>query len=172
MGQRPILKNGVVINVIEIDDDTQIVTKAQHKQMLAEEAVDYEVRLATWREAIRDVQQQAADVIDQLAMARMTLSAMKTQAAGEKNDAKAAQALRQILAAEEDVKQREKAVSQAQAVAIPPKPRPASSKRYFHSDDVEVGPAGGNIGDLWDGKTYTRPEKVAPSDEKAAVPAA
>lgn len=44
--------------------------------------------------------------------------------------------------------------------ALPAKPRLVRAARYVYPDGCEVGPAGGNIGDLWDGRSYRKPKKV------------
>lgn len=170
MGQLPILKDGVVVNVIEIDNETEIVTKDEHKRRAAEEMAAYETSLAEWREVIRGRQNEAHEALTKLQMAKMTLEAKKTTAAEEKTDAGAALALRQILSMEEEVKRHEKAVLDIEARPLPVKPKLVRRKRWFHPQGLEVGPAGGNIGDLWDGKTYSRPLKVEESSSKAEQP--
>ncbi len=158
--QRPLLKDGVVINVIEIDENTLVVCKAEHKQLQAEEDAAYTAQLEEWRAVIKARQGELGAASERLGMAKMTLSAMKVKVAEEKGDARAALALKQILSMEADVEQNEQAVMALHARPIPAKPKLVRSTRWIRPDDCEIGPAGGNIGDRWDGKQYVRPEKV------------
>lgn len=159
MVQRPVLKDGVVVNVVEISDDTMIVTKDEHKQLMAKEDADYEQAAAEWRETVKGREAQIRDAAERLGLARMTVSALKVKAAEEDSDTKAAQALRRILAEEEAVTQLEAELARISAGPLPPKPKLIRGKRWFHRYGFDVGPAGGNIGDLWNGQEYVRPEK-------------
>ena len=50
MGQRPIIKDGVVVNVIELDEETDLVTAEQHQQMQSVEDDDYAQQVEAWEE--------------------------------------------------------------------------------------------------------------------------
>jgi Mg-chelatase subunit ChlI len=163
MAQRPILKDGTVVNVIEIGDDTEIVSKAQCKQFMAEEDARYQKAAAAWRETVKVREDEIRDVAERLALARMTVNALKVKAAEEENDTKAAQAFRRVMAEEEAVTKLEAELASMSTRALPQKPRLIRAKRWFHPDGLEVGPAGGNIGDAWNGQEYVRP-----TTEKAA----
>lgn len=172
MTQKPILRDGKVVNVIEIDDATQIVTKALHKEMMAAEDADYAQRLESWRAQMKQRHNSVQATIEELTLARATVNALKMTASNEKDDRKAALALRQILSAEAGIAAMEQNVNALRAAPTPEKPTLARPRRWFHPEGLEVGPAGGNIGDLWDGQTYTRPVKEQPAEaEKVAEPA-
>lgn len=166
--QRPILKDGIVVNVVEIDEDAAIMTKGQHKKLHSDEDAAYTVQLRAWREAVKARQGQVSAAMERLGLANMTLSAVKAKAAGEKLDAKAALLLSQILSMEAEIGAMHQSIAIIQSTPPPLKPKLIRAKRWFHDDDCEVGPAGGNIGDTWNGKGYERPAK-AKADEKAVV---
>lgn len=161
MSQRPLLKDNIVINVIEIDDDTLIMTKAEHKELMAQEDAEYEAKAAEWRATIGSVRASIDAEVDKLTNARATLSAYKITAEAEPSPAKAGAMLKQILAMERGIIEQEKVVAEVGKTKVPEKPRLIRAKRWFRPDDVVVGEPGGNIGDVWDGKQYTRPEKGA-----------
>jgi hypothetical protein len=158
--QRPILRDGVVVNVIELDDDTEIVTKARHKELCVAEDADYAAKLAAWRGQVTDIQKAFAEAVERLDMARATASALKVRAEDLQDGPQAGQVLKQILAVEKQIASHEASAAAQQAKTVPARPRLVRGKRWFHPEGLEAGPAGGNIGDLWDGKTYTRPEKT------------
>jgi hypothetical protein len=157
--QRPILKDGVVVNVIEIGADTEIVSKKRHKQLTAEEDARYAIAAAEWRETAKAHEDEIRLAAEKLGLARMTVSALKVKAADENVDAKAALALKQILAEEEAVSKLEADLSAVSTRPLAPKPKLIRAKRWFHPEGLEVGPAGGNIGDIWNGQEYVRPAK-------------
>jgi hypothetical protein len=158
MAQRPLIKDGVVANVIEIDDDCEIMTKAECRKREAAEQADYEERAKAWRDQAAAMRAEVAAAQEAASMARATVEAVKGQAANEKNDRKAAQLLRQILALEDEAKAHAAAVDGLRARPMPPKPRLERPKRWFHPDGHTVGPPGGNIGDSFDGSKYIAPE--------------
>lgn len=171
MTQKPVLKDGKVVNVIEIDGETQVVTKDRHKEMIAAEDADYAQRLGAWRALVQQRHNTIQAATDELSLARATVSALKVTAGNEKDDRKAALALRQILSAEAGIAAIEQGIKVLRAEPLPEKPALVRPKRWFHPEGLEVGPAGGNIGDLWDGEKYTRPEKPqADVAEKVAEP--
>ena len=53
MGQRPIIKDGVVVNVIELDEETEVVTAEQHQQMQSVEDDNYAQAVEAWEEIIK-----------------------------------------------------------------------------------------------------------------------
>jgi hypothetical protein len=164
--QLPVLKDGIVVNVIEIGEDTQIVTKARCKELIAIEDAEYAERIAAWREAVGELRKAHEDAAGALGMARMTVAAVKERARKVTGEAGAQEALRQILALEGDVTAHERKLAEIAARPMPEKPRLVRGKRWFHSDGLEVGPAGGNIGDRWDGVAYVRPDDGADKGEE------
>jgi len=100
MGQRPIIKDGVVVNVIELDEETAVVTAEQHQQMQS-------VEDDTFAQAVEDWEKEGKE---------------------EKED-----------------KER------------PERPKLTRAKRWVVPDGHNIGPEGGNIGEAWDGQTFTKP---------------
>lgn len=163
MAQRPLLKDGIVINVIEIEDDTEVVSKDRCKQIRAEENARYERAAAEWRDSVKEKEAEVREVGERLSLARMTVSAMKTKASQEKTDTLAAMAFRSAMAEEENAAKIEAEFAGLCKQTLPPKPKLARAKLWFYPEGCEIGPVGGNIGDLWNGQEYVRPTK-----EKAA----
>lgn len=159
MGSRPIIKDGLVVNVVEIDDDCAIMTKAECRRQEAAELADYAARVAAWRERVALMRAEVDAAREKAGIAMATMSALKARAASEKSDAKVAALFRQASGMEQEVNTLVADVRSLQERPAPAKPRLVRGKRWFYPDGVEVGPPGGNIGDLWDGKSYTRPEK-------------
>lgn len=170
--QRPILKDGAVVNVIEIDENTKIVTKEEHKALAAAEDAEHEQRLGEWRAVIAERRREVNVASEALGMLKAMLKATKVNAEKAATDAEAARLLQQILALEKEVSEGEKAIAAMLTVPLPAKPKLVRAKRWFHPDGLEAGPAGGNIGDLWGGATYTRPEKLSSDSGEAARPVA
>ena len=155
MGHIPLLKDGVVINVIELDDDCACVTKAVHKEMSASEEADYRKRLNAWRQRGQAHHEEIAAAKRKAFMALGIANALKVQTRGEsRGNGNTDPFLRPILVADKDAEAWRNKVAELQAKPLPPKPKMIRTKRWFHPDDVIVGPSGGNIGDRWDGKRY------------------
>jgi hypothetical protein len=163
MAQRPVLKDGIVVNVIEIEDDTEVVSKDRCKQIRAEEDARYERAAAEWRGSVKEKEKEIREAGERLGLAKMTVSAMKVRAAQEKNDTLAAMAFRSAMAEEENAAKIEAEFAALRTQTLPPKPKLTRAKLWFHPEGLEIGPAGGNIGDMWNGQEYSRPTK-----EKAA----
>ena len=156
MGHIPLIKDGVVVNVVELDDDCACVTKAVHKEMSASEEADYRKRLDAWRQRGQARHEEIAAAKRKAFTALAVANALKLQARVERRgNGNADPFLRRIKEAEA---WRGK-VAELQATPLPPKPKMIRTKRWFHPDDVIVGPSGGNIGDRWDGKRYIMPEE-------------
>lgn len=158
--QKTILKDNIVKNVIELDEDTIIVDKATHKKISIQEESEYQIQLETWNAIIEKRKSDIYIVSKDIGMANMTLAALKMHANTEEDDSKAALALRQILSLEVDISERERTLDAIKSGPFPAKPILIRGKRWFHPDGFEVGPDGGNIGDVWDGEKYNRSEKI------------
>lgn len=167
MAQKPIIKDGIVINVIEIDETTQVVTKAQYKEAQVADEANYNRQLEIWRAEMRQRRANVEAALTELGMARATVAALKVTAGNETDDARAALILRQILVAERDIAAIEKNAKMLQTSPISPKPTTMRGKYWFHPDDMEIGPDGGNIGDVWNGEKYVQSATTKPNDQKA-----
>jgi hypothetical protein len=166
MGQRPLIKDGVVVNVIEIEDDTLPCTKARHKELAAIEQASYEAKFNAWRKVVMDHRQAILQARQAAFLAHGVLNALKVQAEAEKAKPKWKRLLpsaytSRISDAERQVADANRQIAELEALRLPEKPKPVRSKRWIHPDGHEVGARGGNIGDRWDGKKYTRPPKAA-----------
>ena len=131
------------------------VTKAVHKELSASEEADYRKRLDTWRQRGQAHHEEVAAAKRKAFMALGVANALKVQAKVEcRSNGNADPFLRRILVADKEAEAWRNKVAELQAKPLPPKPKMIRTKRWFHPDDVIVGPSGGNIGDRWDGKRY------------------
>jgi hypothetical protein len=158
MVQRPLLKNGVVVNIIEIEDDTCICTKEEHKARTLEENSAYANRLAGWKGHMAKLKNQFDAAKGKLITARMTLAALEARRSDATDPKVATTFTTQINQAKDEVAAAQSALDQIQRAPLPQKPLMFRAKRWFHHEDgIQVGPAGGHIGDTWDGKKYIAP---------------
>lgn len=156
----PILKDGIVVNVIAIDDDTQVVTKAQHKELCAKEDAEHETAMATWRKLMSERKAALDAIVTDITMGQMMLAAVKERASTEQNDGKVAALMREALKLETNIQGHQERLVAADRAELPTKPHLVRGMRWFHHEGLEAGPVGGEIGDVWDGKSYTRPVKA------------
>jgi hypothetical protein len=159
MASRPLIKGNVVVNVIELGDDTEHMTKARFKQLKAADDADYEARLNAWRDQMRAHRDAIKGAQQKAFMAQGVVHALKEQAAaeGKKRTGDPSRFAKRIQEAEREAEGWRTKIAEMEVSALPPKPRPVAIKRWFHPEDVTVGPPGGNIGDQWDGKRYSKP---------------
>jgi hypothetical protein len=164
MGQRPLIKDGVVVNVIEIEDDTQCLRKADYKRLTAAEDADHEAQMAEWRATVAKRQADIAEARQSAFIAVGVVNALKVQQAAEAEKPRWKRLIpshfeSRITSAANQVRAAREKIAELEAQEMHPKPKLVRPKRWFHPDGLVVGPAGGNIGDRWDGKSFTRPEK-------------
>ncbi len=175
--QKPIIKGGVVVNVIEIDEDTEIVTKEALKLRQAEEAAEYSVANAEWQGVLKKRMAYIKEARDQAFMMQGVVNALRIQVEVEKRTKGKVLSQGKL---DEAISEAEITVSIANnlmAEPIPDKPAMKRSKMWFmpsHMEGCIVGPPGGNIGDLWDGTSYSKPPKQpqadTPAERKDAAP--
>lgn len=158
--QRTVIQNGVVVNVVEIGPETAVVSKARGKELAAEEERVYAGRLEEWRGVAAERKRQEEAAVAEIHARVAAREAIKVRADKEKDGIKAAGLLREMLALEKDIATKGAALIALRAREMPEKPRLVRASRWAHPEGCEVGPEGGNIGDLWDGVAYVRPEKV------------
>lgn len=127
-----ILQGGVVVNVVEVDGETEICTAAEYDLAVATDKAAYEDALEAWRLAQGDIKRR----IDRETEALRASMTAKT-ATGE------AEARARNLAA-------------LQASLGAHKPRMIHRKRWILPDGYAVGEPGGGIGDRWDGRRYVK----------------
>lgn len=166
MGQRPIIKNGKVVNVIEIDDDVQIVTKAEHKAALEVENAAHAADVSAWRAEITKMRDEVSEAHQKAALAMGAAEALKDQARKDKNAGKPPRLFDQILDLEAEAKAHAEEAGRLALRPKPPEPTRAHVRRWFHPLGLEVGPPGGSIGDTWDGRQYAPPPVEREASEK------
>jgi hypothetical protein len=164
MGQRPLIKNGVVVNVIEIADDTLPCTKARHMELSAVERANYAAKLAEWQRQVTARRAAIVEARQKAFMAQGVVNALRVASQAETKKPKwrrlaAGSFDNRISTAESEARAALEKLAEAEAAPIPMKPKHERRKRWIHPDGHEVGAKGGNIGDRWDGKKYIRPEK-------------
>lgn len=165
--QRPILKDGIVVNVVEIDEGTAIVTKAEHRQMSEAEEAEYANRLLIWQGAVKAAKTEISEVEVQLFMVTGMAAAAKADARNANGGAAAH--LDRILVAEAEVEAWQAKLVDAKAMPLPERPRLERALRWIYPEGCLIGPEGGQIGDSWNGIKYTRPaDKGALTPQDAA----
>ena len=103
MGHIPLIKDGVVVNVVELDDDCACVTKAVHKEMSASEEADYRKRLDAWRQRGQARHEEIAAAKRKAFMALDVANALKVQAKVEsRGNGNADPCQRRILVADKE----------------------------------------------------------------------
>ncbi len=153
--QKPLIKDGIVVNIIEIGEHTLCVSKAEHKELEAQEMARYAADLVAWR---NECQMHAKSIEEAKAgrfMAIGIVKAAKDAAKDSRIDPK--HTLDRILMLDSEVEAWEEKLSRLKALGLPPKPQIQRAKRWILPEGHEVGPEGGQIGDIWDGKTYVKP---------------
>jgi hypothetical protein len=152
----PIIKDGIVVNVIEIDEATAIVDKATHANLCASEEADYAQRYAEWQTQVAAVETAIAEARTQHFMASGIAVAVKTEAKGV--DVESAPAmLDKLLVAEAEVEAWAAKIADMQAQPLPEKPKLIRTARWMYPEGHIVGPEGGEIGDSWNGNAYIKP---------------
>ena len=130
-----ILQGGVVVNVAEVDPDTEICTAAEYDLAVATDKAAYEDALAVWRLAQADLM----DRIDREAEALRAAQAAGTAVGEAEARAGNLAALRASLGAH--------------------KTRMIWRNRWILPEGYAVGEPGGAIGDRWDGRRYVRADQ-------------
>lgn len=153
--QLPLIKDGLVVNVVELDPGTVCVDKGTHKRMGLEENTAYAGRAREWRAELDARQAAIADAEQQLLAAATAAAVVKNAARKASGDAAAT--LDRVLVAEAEVDAWVAKVAQMRMAAGPEKPAMVRAARWICPEGFYVGPAGGNIGDTWDGRAYTPP---------------
>lgn len=158
--QRPILKDGVVVNVVELKPGTYCCAKAELRELMAEEDAAYAAQLAAWRETVKGMQRDMNTALANLDNARQVAGAtqQRVMKARQSGKAKSADALlNSVLEAGEQVTAHEQRVAELAQRVPPEKPTFARPHRWVVPEGCEVGEPGGNIGDTWDGQRYVPP---------------
>jgi len=143
--QFPLIKDGIVVNVVEIDDATMCVSKAEHREMAAKEAADYTNRFNAWRREIVKRRDAISTAHTSHFMATGAAGVILAEARANAGDAAAM--LDRVLVANAEVEAWAAKVADMKAQALLEKPRMIRAARWIYPDDHVVGPAGGNIGE-------------------------
>lgn len=163
--QLPILKDGIVVNVIEIDEDAVTCSKAELKmQMLAEEA-EHNAAMEEWRMACKAISDSVKAAVASVEKAREDAAAA-IRRAEKGGDAK--KALAAISAAQSEVEARTGNLEAVRATPLPEKPRLVRKTRWAVPEGFVVGSPGGSIGDTWNGREYVRPDQEAEDTKRDA----
>jgi hypothetical protein len=158
----PVIKDGVVVNVIEMAPDTTAVTKAEHKDAMARERVEYEARAADWRKGVEAGRSVVKLAKQDLFMARgLERAARSGVAKSDLTGDAGAHAARQLLTLGNEAAAHQDNVERLEAAPLPPRPRLERARRWIVPEGCIVGPPGGEIGDTWDGVAYTKTRKVS-----------
>lgn len=157
--QYPLIKDGVVVNVVEVSESTLCLSKAEYKAMAAKDEAAYAEAVKAWRSALLIRRLEITEAETGLFMARGAAEVIKEQASGKKG--KARDALDRVLSADGEVNAWEEKLAAARRAEFPAKPRLDRAPAWIVPEGHELGPVGGNIGDLWDGKAYSAPTEKA-----------
>lgn len=149
-------ENGDVVNVIEMADGCQAVSKAVHHEMTTRELADYETRAKTWRVQLAERQTALDEAKQGHFMATGVEAALRAEATtGLKGEA-AERALDAIVAAGNEVKAYSDNLAELESKPLPERPRLERAHRWIIPEGLRIGPEGGEIGDRWDGESYIR----------------
>jgi hypothetical protein len=161
--QLPLIKDGLVVNVVEIEEGTLCCSKAEHKHLGAAEVADYEARAAAWRAEIAAHHEAIRQAELQHFMACGVAAAAKDKA--RQGDGNSAQLLKHVLTTDEEAAAYAANLTALRATSLPDRPAMHRARRWIMPDDHIIGPPGGNIGDTWDGKSYIAPEGKTASEK-------
>ncbi|WP_088347777.1 MULTISPECIES: hypothetical protein [Rhodomicrobium] len=151
----PVIKDGVVINVVEMDADTLCVDKATHQQMLADEDDGHRAALALWGADISERHAAIQQAKRNLFMASGFASAVKNQVREGKISGDGA--LTSVLTADAEVEAWQAKIADMKAQPLPERPILVRGRRWICPEGCILGPEGGQKGDIWTGEAYVRP---------------
>lgn len=153
--QLPLIKDGVVVNVVEFEIGTICCSKADLKAMQVAEEAEYNARVDAWRAEVNAMQDEIRAAETQLAGARKVATEAKERAEKGKGDAQ--QLLRAVLNTDAEQKAWEENLASLRSHPLPARPTFVRPLRWIIPEGHEIGKAGGNIGDRWDGQAYVAP---------------
>lgn len=153
--QRPLIKDGLVVNVVEFEPGTICCSKPELKAMQAAEEAEYDKRAAAWREEAGKLAEEIREAETQLSAARKASNQAQELASAGKG--KADQLLKRVLETGGEVRAWEENLAALRARSLPARPTLVRPRRWIVPEGHSVGPAGGNIGDRWDGQAYIAP---------------
>ena len=154
--QIPLIKGGVVVNIVEIHEDTLQVTKLEYNEIAAREKEEHEVKMMQWRKSVEAQRDNISAAEASLALARKDAEAVRR--AAHKRNGDDSGHLDRVLISEGEVDAWREKVEGMRAQPIPPKPEFRRTKAWIVPDGHIVGPLGGNIDDIWDGEKYVSPK--------------
>lgn len=150
--QIPLIKDGRVVNVVEIGQSTLCVTKAEHRQLEAQENAKLEKDLSVWQAEIDAHSKAIEEVKLQYFMALGIAKKLKESAKDIKSDK--SKLLDRILLADSEVEAWADKIADMKSRKLPKMPQAIKAKRWIYPDGFEVGPVGGNIGDFYENGKY------------------
>lgn len=160
--QLPLIKDGVVVNVVEFEAGTVCCNKAELKEMQAVENANYEARAAEWRGVIQRQKDELIAAETQLEAAMAVAGHARRKAESMRDAGNSDQALKHVLTTGAEVDAWRENVAALRSRPLPTRPTLFRPVRWIVPEGHEIGAPGGNIGDTWDGKAYISP--VVPAE--------
>jgi hypothetical protein len=156
--QFPVLRDGVVVNVVEMSPDCIAGTKADVKHAMRAEDAEYQTQVAAWQEAVQ-AHRAEFDAANSVAeRAAQAADFAKRKAAEGKGNAQ--QLLDHVLATDRTLQEHIANVQAIGARPLPSRPLMVRATRWMIPEGCVLGEPGGNIGETWDGKRYVRHEPL------------
>lgn len=152
----PLLKDGIVVNVVELSEGTRLVSKSEHREISKADEASYEASANGWRTKKAERAEEIKQAETSLFMAKGMATSVKAEAKSGGGDAQ--KALNRVLLADAEVDAWTAKIADMKARPGPDRPKLVRTKCWIVPEGHVVGDPGGNIGDVWDGSQYIAPE--------------